>query len=78
MYRIVVDQNVWSILQGVTDDAELCDAGGHVLGYFTPAADRTLYAGVESPTPPDELLRRKKEGGGRPLADILRDLEGHE
>jgi hypothetical protein len=76
MNRIVVDQNVWSVLHGVTDDAELCDALGHVLGYFTPATDPSLYAGVESPTPPEELLRRKQEGGGRPLTDILRALEG--
>ncbi len=77
MNRIVVDQNVWSALRGVTDDAELCDSGGHVLGYFTPATDPGLYDGIESPTHPDEILRRKQEGGGRPLADILRELEAH-
>jgi hypothetical protein len=75
MDRIILDQTIWSILRKATDDAELCDAAGRVVGYFTPSTDPALYAGVESPTSPDELLRRKQEGGGRPLADILRDLE---
>ena len=75
MQRIILDQNIWSVLRKTNDDAELCDAAGRVVGYFTPATDPALYSGVESPTSPDELLRRKQEGGGRPLADILHDLE---
>jgi hypothetical protein len=34
-----------------------------------------MYEGVDSPTSHEELLRRSREGGGRPLADILADLE---
>jgi hypothetical protein len=74
MQRIVVDPSHWTVFS-LGDAAELCDDAGHVLGYFTPAVDRSVYEGVESPTSIDELLRRKQEGGGRPLVDILRDLE---
>ena len=38
----------------------------------TPHAD---YVGYESPLSEEEIQRIRKEGGGRPLADILRDLE---
>jgi hypothetical protein len=61
-----------SVLRSVTGGAELCDAAGQVLGYFTPMGGPARYAGIESPTSPDELLRRKQECGGRSLDEILR------
>jgi hypothetical protein len=46
-----------------------------VVGYFTPAADRSIYKDVQSPTSDEELDRRSRQGGGRPLREILDDLE---
>ncbi len=74
MQRITVDPNAWSIFR-LSDPAELLDGSGHVLGYFTPLADPSIYDRIESPTNVDELIRRRDEGGGRALSGILRDFE---
>lgn len=49
---------------------EVRAADGRVVGYVVPAS-----AEFEPPISEEELDRREAEGGGRPLADILRDLE---
>lgn len=73
--RITVDDALRSRLHDFRWPLELCDESGHVLGYLKPAEDRSLYEGVESPTSEVELERRSHAGGGRPLADILRDVD---
>ncbi len=75
MNKVVVDEILRSKLDNFRSRLEFCDETGHVLGYLTPAADSAMYQGVESPTSPEELQRRSQEGGGRPLADVLDDLE---
>lgn len=75
MSKVTVDPTMGEKLRRLTEQVELCDADGRTLGYFTPTVDRSLYEGVDSPIREDELQRRINEGGGRPLADILRDLE---
>ena len=53
-------------------DVETSD--GRVVGYFTPTKARMLK--LDPPElPPGELDRREASGSGRPLKDILRDLE---
>ena len=42
-----------------------------------PAVDRSLYEEVRPLASEAELDRRSQAGGGRLLADILRDLESH-
>ncbi len=64
MAVIVSDPRLSEQLQTVSDCAELRDATGRLLGFFIP-----LMISRE------ELDRRAAEPGGRPLADILRDLE---
>ncbi|HEX4000955.1 MAG TPA: hypothetical protein VHX65_20590 [Pirellulales bacterium] len=61
---------------GVAQPVELFDEAGHFLGYFTPAAPRSLYDGVLVPVSDAELDRIEREGGGRSLAEIMADLEG--
>lgn len=77
--RITVDEVLRDKLGGLQSHAELCDesgyVSGYVVGYFTPAADRLIYEGVQSPTSHEELDRRSRQGGGRPLHEILDDLE---
>ena len=70
MIRIVLPQPFSDELRGAHETAEVYDSAGNKLGMFTPQ-----YVGYECPTPLEELDRIEKQGGGRPLADILRDLE---
>lgn len=51
---------------------QVCTPEGRVIGYFTPSkpAKLNLDPGIGE----EELDRREAAGGGRPLADILRDL----
>jgi len=75
MNSITVDPALLRDLGRLDCAAELRDPTGKVLGYFTPVTDPSLYVGVESPTSEEELDRRSREGGGRQLGEILRDLE---
>ncbi|HUG91565.1 MAG TPA: hypothetical protein VML55_12055 [Planctomycetaceae bacterium] len=62
-------------LCGLKESLELLDGCGRVIGHFLPVQDRSMYAGVNSPTDREELLRRAREGGGRTWAEIRADLE---
>ena len=58
------------------DSLELKDPSGRVLGVFIPEGLGKLPPGVKSPFTDEEMARRRAEQRtGRPLADILRDLE---
>lgn len=50
----------------------VCDEQGHLLGTFVPAP-----AKIPEWVTPELLAQREAKGGGRPLADILHDLEAH-
>lgn len=76
--KITVDASLRSRLQGLQFRLELIDETGKTLAYLTPAVDPVLYEGIEPPATEEELDRRSREGGGRPLAAILRGLEGRE
>ncbi len=71
MIRIVVDESVKTQLLRADEPCEVFDAAGNKLGCFTPE-----YIGYECPLSDVELDQIAREGGGRPLKDILRDLEG--
>ena len=75
MVRVTIDESVTSQLGDLSSFIELCDASGRVLGYFTPAEDRSQYEGVDSPEDDHELDRRSREESERPLDEILRDLQ---
>jgi len=70
MIRIVVDEPVKTQLLRAGEPCEIVDSAGNKLGNFTPE-----YVGYECPLSDEELNRIQKEGGGRPLKDIIRDLE---
>ena len=71
MTRIVVDPATQSQLANARKTLEICDNRGHVLGHFIPILDSRMEPQVSE----EELDRRERAGGGRPLADILADLE---
>jgi hypothetical protein len=78
MVKLTIDPDIRSKLHDLKERLQLCDETGKVLGYFQPVVDPSMYEGVESPTSKEELRRRSREEGGRPLADILADLETRE
>lgn len=75
MARVTIDDTVRTRLGDLNSFLELCDASGCVVGYFTPADDRSQYKGVDSPEDDEELDRRSREDSERPLDEILRDLD---
>ena len=48
MGNVVVDETTRAKLGGLKDWLEFRDESGQVLGYFTPANDPSLYAGMAS------------------------------
>lgn len=61
------------------DEVELTDPSGRRLGVFVPDGLGKLPPGVQSPFTDEEMAeRRKGPKAGRPLADILRDLQARQ
>ncbi len=75
MVRLTVDAETRAKLRDLSEQLELCDESGRLLGFFDPVDDPSVYEGVDSSVSPEELDRRSREERGRPLADILADLE---
>jgi len=75
MTRICVDAVLRAKLCDSGQSVELYDEAGRLLGYFYPSADHADYAKATPRVSEEELQRRERQGGGRPLADILADLE---
>lgn len=75
MTQLTIDQALGQRLLSAEGPVELHDETGKLVGYFSPAVDPELYQGVDSPLSEEELRRREQSGGGRTLAEILRDLE---
>jgi hypothetical protein len=73
--KLTIDQEMRGKLLDLNQRLELCDESGRLLGYFNPVVDPSMYESVDSQVSAEELDRRSREGGGRPLADILADLE---
>lgn len=75
MSIIVTDPSLLSQLS-TQAEVELKDPSGKVLGVFVPEGLGKMPPGVRSPFGEEEMAERRKEPKvGRPLADILRDLE---
>lgn len=71
----ITDQSLLAQLSGA-DRVELKDPSGRVIGTFFPEGLGKLPPGVKSPFSDEEMARRRQNPkAGRPLADILRDLE---
>lgn len=75
MNRVVVDPATLARLQHARQTLELCDDSGRVVGRFVPTVDHSECAELEPRVSEEELDRRERAGGGRPLANILADLE---
>lgn len=75
MQKITLDHAILSKFSAIKECAEVCDETGRVLGYFSPAVDRSEYDNVEIPFTEEQLQQFEQEPGGRSLAEILADLE---
>jgi hypothetical protein len=73
MSFVIVPEQLTAKLEAADTPLQMCTKDGRVIGYFTPTkpAKLNLDPGVSE----EELDRREARGGGRPLADILRDLD---
>jgi hypothetical protein len=70
---IIINGTLTTKLSQAVAPLELCAPDGQVLGYFTPAKagkKHDLDPGISQA----EMERRVAAGGGRSLAEILRDL----
>jgi hypothetical protein len=73
----IADPGLLAQLRQANAVVELRDPDGNILGTFAVEGSGKLPPGVKSPFTPEEMeARRQKHRGGRPLKDILRDLEG--
>ncbi len=73
MERVTVDADLSSQLVGAPLPIELCDAGGHSLGFFVPS--KAAYAAISLPIGDEELAARERSEGGRTWGEIRADLE---
>ncbi len=74
MSIFIVPDSLKAKFETFDEPLTVCMPDGRVIGYFTPNKEARLK--LEPPElPPGELDRREAAGGGRPLKDILRDLE---
>ena len=72
MTKIVLDSQTLARLRDLKETLQFVDESGHLLGLFTPNVDpRLLMPQIDDA----EIQRRLDQGGGRPLQEILRDLE---
>ncbi len=72
MTKIVLDAGTRAQLLDLKETLQIVDETGRLLGIFTPNVDPAL---LEPQITSEEIERRLRQGGGRPLAEILRDLE---
>lgn len=72
----ITDPTLLTQLRQANATVELKDPEGNVLGLFAIEGLGKLPPGVKSPFTREEMEeRRAKNRSGRPLKDILRDLE---
>jgi hypothetical protein len=76
MSKLTIDAELRTKLNGLNQSIEFCEESGQVVGRFLPEEEyqKLLYAALEIPLPPEEIERRRKEKGGRPLAEFWREL----
>ena len=72
MTKIILDKQTRANLRDLQETLQFVDESGQLLGLFTPSVDPGL---LKPQIGEEEIKRRLAQGGGRPLADILRDLE---
>ncbi len=75
MNKLLLDSPTIDKFLSLDHGVELCDPSGRSVGWFLPATGPSDYNGYECPLSDAELVEIERQGGGRSLADILRDLD---
>ncbi len=74
MGKLVADETIGPKLARAAEEMEVVDVSGKALGLFFPfQTDPGLAA--RSPFSREEIEKRRREPGGSPLAEVLRELE---
>jgi hypothetical protein len=73
--KIILDPPALAKLDDLKEGAEICDETGRVVGYFRPAAHFLDYDENEMNVDDEELERIEQNLDGRPLREIIKDLE---
>jgi hypothetical protein len=76
MSQVILDSQLRSKLNGLTEQIELCDEFGKTVGHFVPEAlyREFLVAWSKAHLSDEELARRREESRGRTLAEIWKSL----
>jgi hypothetical protein len=77
MSKLVLDPALRAKLNNLDSDVEVCDESGNTIGYFLSAEwhHELLYTWAKAQVTDEELEEARRQTGGRPLEDILKDLE---
>jgi hypothetical protein len=76
MVKRILDATLLDRLAPGDCTLEICDPSGHTVGYFHPSPGRPqAKSSTRSPFSDEELQRRRHQRAGRPLAEILEQLE---
>ena len=76
MINIILDAELRRKLHDLAGLMEIRDEQGRVVGYVAPVSGNgSLYADLEVPVTDEEVQRLLQQPRGRPLADILADLD---
>jgi hypothetical protein len=75
MCTLVLDQPAIDQLRVLSVGVEIRDQQGTLIGYYRPAVGPADVDQYECPVAAEELDRRSRKGGGRPLTEIWADLE---
>jgi hypothetical protein len=71
MTRIMLDATTMAQLYNLNEVLEVCDESGQTRGFFHPIGGQT----ARSPFTREQLEELRKQKTGRPLDQIIRDLE---
>jgi len=77
MQKVTLDSDLRSKLNNLKTEVEVLDESGHTVGYFLPAEwhRELVYAWAKAQVTLEELEDSRRQPGGRPLKEILADLE---
>jgi len=77
MTRVTIDATTLAKFQGVDNLIEICDEEGRIVGHFYPYFEPPRDSGgkIISPISDEQWECRRQEQSGRPLKDILADLQ---
>lgn len=75
MTRITLNAPLIEELKAIRERVEVCDDEGHRIGFFDPDRSASSYPDPRIPFTEEELRLAEQETGGRPLSEILTDLE---